>query len=119
MIYGCQKKCVTLNNKFFRFSYKQSISLLRSRVNDPLISGPEHALKWTEYVIRHQGASHLRSPAVGITFTKYYLLDIISVLLILYLVSAISAFFVIRFAFRWIRTKVLKKYELTGKFKAL
>jgi glucuronosyltransferase len=35
---------------------------------------------WTEYVIRHKGAAHMRSAARDLTWYQYYLLDVIAVL---------------------------------------
>jgi glucuronosyltransferase len=35
---------------------------------------------WTEYVIRHQGAPHMRSAVLDLTWYQYFLLDVITVL---------------------------------------
>jgi glucuronosyltransferase len=35
---------------------------------------------WTEYVIRHKGAPHMRSAALDLTWYQYFLLDVITVL---------------------------------------
>jgi glucuronosyltransferase len=35
---------------------------------------------WTEYVIRHKGAPHLRSAALDLAWYQYFLLDVIGVL---------------------------------------
>jgi glucuronosyltransferase len=35
---------------------------------------------WTEYVIRHKGAHHMRSAALDLTWYQYFLLDVIAVL---------------------------------------
>jgi glucuronosyltransferase len=40
----------------------------------------EQAVNWTEYVIRHKGAPHLRSAALDLTWYQYFLLDVIAVL---------------------------------------
>ncbi|CAG9789293.1 unnamed protein product [Diatraea saccharalis] len=57
--------------------YKKSIMQLRELVVDPVISGPERAVWWTEYVLKNKGAKHLRSPAAGVGFTQYYMLDLL------------------------------------------
>lgn len=31
---------------------------------------------WIEYVLRHKGATHMRSPALDLTYTQYLLLDL-------------------------------------------
>jgi len=40
----------------------------------------ETAVYWTEYVIRHKGAPHLRSAAVGMLWYQYYLIDVLLVI---------------------------------------
>lgn len=40
----------------------------------------DKAVFWIEYVIRHKGARHLRSPAIDAPFYKYYLLDVLALL---------------------------------------
>ncbi|GFG31894.1 hypothetical protein Cfor_10048 [Coptotermes formosanus] len=40
----------------------------------------EQAAYWTEYVIRHKGAPHLRSAALDLAWYQYFLLDVIAVL---------------------------------------
>jgi glucuronosyltransferase len=35
---------------------------------------------WTEYVIRHKGAPHMRSAVLDLTWYQYFLLDVIAVL---------------------------------------
>ncbi|XP_038217913.1 UDP-glucosyltransferase 2-like [Zerene cesonia] len=44
-------------------SFKQNIAKLRTIMNDDSKTGLERAVWWTEYVLRHGGAKHLRSPA--------------------------------------------------------
>lgn len=36
---------------------------------------------WTEYVIRHKGAPHLKSYALNLSWYQYYLLDLITLIL--------------------------------------
>lgn len=40
------------------------------------------AMYWTEYVIRHKGAPHLRSSAIGMPWYQYYLIDVLLVVLL-------------------------------------
>ncbi|XP_050443854.1 UDP-glycosyltransferase UGT5-like isoform X1 [Adelges cooleyi] len=62
--------------------YKQKATKLSEVFRDRPMSPMETAMYWTEYVIRHKGAPHLRSPAVGMPWYQYYMIDIISMLLI-------------------------------------
>lgn len=47
---------------------------------------PEHPLDkaafWIEYVIRHNGAKHLQSPAVHLNLLQYYMVDVFSFVLV-------------------------------------
>jgi len=44
------------------------------------------AVYWTEYVIRHKGAPHLISHAINLPWFQYYLLDLISLILVFIIV---------------------------------
>jgi glucuronosyltransferase len=57
----------------------------------------QQAVYWTEYVIRHKGAPHLRSAVLDLAWYQYFLLDVtavlalasVSILLILLLVCRV------------------------------
>lgn len=52
--------------------------------------GMNKVIWWCEYVIRHKGAKHLRSPSADIALYEYLLLDMILVVVIsIYLSSKI------------------------------
>nr|WEU75317.1 uridine diphosphate-glycosyltransferases 340F1 [Glyphodes pyloalis] len=57
-------------------SYKENIKRLKSVSNDQPQTSLERAVWWTEYVIRHRGAKHLRSPTADISWSEYYMLNI-------------------------------------------
>ncbi|KAF5302520.1 hypothetical protein FQR65_LT00892 [Abscondita terminalis] len=59
--------------------YKNRIKELAELALDQPMTGLEKAIWWTEYVIRHNGTKHLRSPMLDIPFYQYYLLDVIAV----------------------------------------
>ena len=54
----------------------------------------ETAIYWIQYVIRHNGARHLRSAAVDLEWYQYTLLDVISVIFLSFAV-VIAAFYLI------------------------
>ena len=64
---------------------------------------------WTEYVIRHKGAPHLRSGALDLTWYQYLLLDVIAVL-------ALAVGFVMLIVFMTLRA-VLSKIRSGGRYK--
>lgn len=50
-------------------------------MRDQPMSPLDRAVWWTEYVLRHRGAKHLRSPAANISWTQYLELELVSVIL--------------------------------------
>lgn len=92
---------------------------LKSMVVDPLISGPENAQWWTEYVLRHGGGKHLRSPAVGLSFIKYYMLDIFGVVISILLTMVTLTYFILCYIIKRLKVRYLQRFKTSGKFKAL
>ncbi|KAG7160269.1 2-hydroxyacylsphingosine 1-beta-galactosyltransferase-like 3 [Homarus americanus] len=60
----------------YRGRVKQTSTLLRDQETPPL----QRAVYWTEHVLRHGGAPHLRSPAANMPLHQYFLLDVAAVL---------------------------------------
>lgn len=101
------------------FRYKNAMIKLKSLTVEQIISGPENAVWWTEYVLRYGGARHLRAQAVGVSFFKYYLLDIICILLGVSAILLLISFYILRYVLRRIRLRILQKFDKSGKYKAL
>lgn len=55
---------------------------LRRLMQDEPWTGIQKAVWWAEYVIRHKGTHHLRSPTIDIEWYKYLLLDVFAVLIV-------------------------------------
>ncbi|KAF2896467.1 hypothetical protein ILUMI_09708 [Ignelater luminosus] len=72
-----------LNNPKYRYKVRELAEL----VKDQPMTGLERAVWWTEYVIRHKGAEHLRSPAKDLPLYQYFLLDVIGFCLVVILVA--------------------------------
>jgi glucuronosyltransferase len=51
---------------------------------------------WTEYVIRHKGAPHMRSAVLDLAWYQYFLLDVIAVLTLAVGSVLFLVFFMIR-----------------------
>lgn len=69
-------------HSFVKYRYKQKAKELSEVFRDRPMSPLETAVYWTEYVIRHKGAPHLRSAAVGMPWYQYYLIDVLLVLFV-------------------------------------
>lgn len=63
-------------------TYKENAQSVSRAFLDRPMSPLNTAIFWTEYVIRHEGAPHLRSAALDLTWYQYLLLDVILVLLL-------------------------------------
>ncbi|KAK5639987.1 hypothetical protein RI129_010798 [Pyrocoelia pectoralis] len=76
---------------------------LAALVQDQPMTGLERAVWWSEYVIRHKGAAHLRSPLLDIPWYQYLLLDVIAVLLFGFTFSVYILYILVRSLYRLIR----------------
>ncbi|KAJ4428440.1 hypothetical protein ANN_24477, partial [Periplaneta americana] len=63
-------------------SYRENVKKLSAVFRDQADSALERAVFWTEYVIKHKGAQHLRPASVDLHWYQYLLLDVMLVLLI-------------------------------------
>lgn len=68
-----------LKNPVYTAKMKRASQIFRDRPESPL----EKAVYWVEYIIRHEGADHLRSAGVNLSWFSYFLLDIIGVFIVL------------------------------------
>ena len=62
------------------FRYAEQARELSAVYRDQPQTPLDRAVFWTEYVIRHNGARHMRSAARNLNFFQYYCLDVIAVL---------------------------------------
>lgn len=72
---------------------------LRGLLQDEPLKGIQKAVWWAEYVIRHKGTKHLRSPTVDIEWYKFLLVDVFLVLIglpIFILVAIVKAIAVVK-----------------------
>lgn len=52
------------------------MELLSQKFKDELNSPAEKVVYWTEYILRYNGSSDLRSEAIGMPLYQYLLLDV-------------------------------------------
>ncbi|KAJ8918830.1 hypothetical protein NQ315_011116 [Exocentrus adspersus] len=79
-----------LNNPQYRENAKRRSKLIRDRPMNPLAL----AIYWTEFVIRHKGAPHLRVAGVDLPWYRYLLLDVILFVILLITSLIITLVFV-------------------------
>ncbi|KAK3510305.1 hypothetical protein QTP70_035177 [Hemibagrus guttatus] len=63
-------------------SYKEKMMKLSALHHDQPINPLDLAVYWTEYVMRHKGAEHLRSAAHNLNWFQYHSLDVFGFLLV-------------------------------------
>nr|AHX56942.1 UDP-glycosyltransferase 211A1 [Strigamia maritima] len=78
-------------NKVLSKSYKENMKKYSAVFRDHLQHPLQRAVFWIEYVARHEGAKHLRSPGEDLNFFQYFLLDVIALIL----VAALAVFWVL------------------------
>uniref|UniRef100_A0A8D8DV69 UDP-glucuronosyltransferase n=1 Tax=Culex pipiens TaxID=7175 RepID=A0A8D8DV69_CULPI len=92
-------------------SYTKTAQLISQRFRDRPLTAQQTALYWVDYVIRHGGAPHLRSPAMDLSLLQYKLLDVYLVLLAIVLAIAALNFYIARAILR----KLFKTRKPKGK----
>ncbi|XP_041972131.1 UDP-glucosyltransferase 2-like [Aricia agestis] len=93
-------------------SYKQNITKLRSLMRSVPIKPLDQAVFWVEHILEH-GGDHLQPPSIGVSFTEYYEVKLVLVLLGI-LVSILLA---LAFIIRAIVNKIYKKFTISVKIK--
>ncbi|CAI6346235.1 unnamed protein product [Macrosiphum euphorbiae] len=87
--------------------YAKNAKFASNRFKDRPMTPQQSVVYWTEYVIRHKGAPHLKSQALNLTWYQYLMLDIIAVVLIfVFLVT-----FVVFKVFKCIKTFTKSKVK--------
>jgi len=65
-------------------------------------SSLNRAVWWTEYVIRHNGAKHLRSAALDLAWYQYLLLDVAAFLFILIAITVLVSYLILKIVYRYL-----------------
>ena len=82
------------------YRYREKAQHLSRIYRDQPLTPLEQAVYWTEYVIRHKGAPHLRSAVLDLTWYQYFLLDVIAVLALAVGSVVVVGFLVLRALWR-------------------
>lgn len=98
------------------FRHKDEIQRASRRIQDDPQSAREVAVFWCEYVVRHRGAPHLRSPAADLSWVQFLLLDVLTVLAL----ALTLLFLVVVWVCRWLSRRTGKiKLEWDGSMQSL
>ncbi|XP_069686786.1 UDP-glucosyltransferase 2-like [Periplaneta americana] len=86
-------------------SYKENMKKISKIARDQTKRSLDRAVWWTEYVIRHKGAHHLRSAALDIKWYQYLLLDVIAFISIVFIFMSWLILLITRFIVRTIKSR--------------
>lgn len=95
--------------------YKRNIERLGKLIRDQPMRPVDKAVWWTEYVIRHQGASHYRYKPAQMPAWQYHYYDVVAfllavtALLVAALGYAVRRFYQFLAGHRWFSTQVKQK----------
>ncbi|XP_065204365.1 uncharacterized protein LOC135834418 [Planococcus citri] len=78
--------------------YSENMKKLSKIFKDRPIYPLDEALYWTEYVLKHQGAPHLRTAAADMPFYQYLLLDILTLMLVI----VVGFLYFLKYSFKFI-----------------
>ncbi|XP_017025444.1 UDP-glycosyltransferase UGT5 [Drosophila kikkawai] len=85
--------------------YTKAVRKFSSLYRDRPLTAKQSVLYWTEYILRHHGASHLQSPAVHMNFVELYNLDLYVILLSILFLLLIILRLVLKAMWRKLRGK--------------
>ncbi|KAG6465170.1 UDP-glycosyltransferase [Manduca sexta] len=80
--------------------FRQNLKKLKSIMYDTPQTPLERAVWWTEYVLRHKGAQHLKSPAANMTYAEYFMLDFVLTLIGVQSVALVILVYIIYYVIR-------------------
>jgi glucuronosyltransferase len=73
------------------------------------MSAMDTAIFWTEYVIRHKGAPHLRPAIMDLAWYQYLLLDVLAVILLFVIAVFVLIYIITRKLFKMLMVTAKKK----------
>ena len=66
------------------------------------------AVWWAEYVIRHNGAKHLRSAALELAWYQYLLLDVAAFLFLLFAITVLVSYLTLKNIYLYLSAQYCK-----------
>lgn len=84
---------------FYRYTInaKTTSNIFKDRPMTPAQS----VVYWAEYVLRHNGATHLKSHSLNLTWYQYYLLDVISFAIFLIFVVFFAVYKMLKYIYKY------------------
>ncbi|KAM3962193.1 UDP-glucosyltransferase 2-like [Aphomia sociella] len=93
-------------------SYRNNIARIRSIMSDLPHNALDRAVWWTEHVLRHRGAKHLRSPGANLSWAEFLELELIIYLLIGLLTMIFISTAVVYYSYLFIKRNYLRSIKM-------
>jgi len=94
-----------INDPSYRQTVKKLSSIFLNQMDKPL----DRAVFWIEYVLRHQGAVHLRSVARNLNYFQYFSLDVLAVFVVIIVIDILILKALLKRCFRSKSKSVVNK----------
>ncbi|XP_039293137.1 UDP-glycosyltransferase UGT5 isoform X2 [Nilaparvata lugens] len=91
-------------------SYKENMMKLSQITNDKPMPAIETAVWWIEYVLRHNGANHIKPASMDLAWYQYHCLDVIAAILGAILAVVLIVFYVLRKILTGLTNSKLKRH---------
>uniref|UniRef100_A0A3B4ZCD7 UDP-glucuronosyltransferase n=1 Tax=Stegastes partitus TaxID=144197 RepID=A0A3B4ZCD7_9TELE len=89
-----------LNDVLYDVRYKENVQKLSDLHKDRPLDPLELSVYWTEFVMKHKGAKHLKAAVHDLNFIQYYCLDVVALLVTVVLVCVMLTVKCIKLCFR-------------------
>jgi len=83
-------------------SYQKNAKIASERFKDQPMSPAESVVFWTEYILRHNGALHLKSHAQNLVWYQYFLVVVLSAFLFIALVFPFIIYYGLKLIYKCI-----------------
>ncbi|XP_072948769.1 UDP-glycosyltransferase UGT5-like [Epargyreus clarus] len=107
-----------LNDIIYNDTYKNKAKEVSRRFKDRPMTPLDTAMFWIEYVLRHKDADFMKSPARDMSWFRYFMLDLYTVVITIIIVLAILVIIGIRLI-KLISEYLMKTQQLCMKIKRL
>ncbi|KAH9634398.1 hypothetical protein HF086_000224 [Spodoptera exigua] len=87
--------------------YRRNVKKLGELMTDEPMTPLERAVWWTEHVLRHGGARHLRGPAANMSWAEYYELDLVLTLLLALVIAIATIVLIAKYLYNQVFTKYI------------
>lgn len=108
-----EKLVATLNELVNNPKYRENAEAVAKRFHDRPMTPQEIVVFWTEYAVRHKGASFFLCAGRDLNFIQFYNVDVYCIMFAIILIIIYANYRVIRAIFRRIFKKQTNKQKIS------